>query len=72
MLVQKEVKNRKLAKTLMNIDEKELLSALEPLIEHKKPQLLKTGKHKRFKLFQAIKMKGSGPTASEIVIRDRM
>lgn len=55
MLVQKEVKNVALAKALKNIDEKELLLALEPFVKDQ-PQLLKVGKHKPFKPFKAIKI----------------
>ena len=72
MLIQKEVKNIDLAKVLEDIDEKELLSALEPLIKQNKLRLLKAGKHKQFKLFQAIRLKGKGLTASEMVVRDRI
>jgi len=71
MIVQKEVNNLELAKALKNIDEKELLFALEPFLKKTKPQLLKVGKRKPFKPFKAIKMKGHGPTASEMVIQDR-
>jgi hypothetical protein len=72
MIVQKEINNEKLAKVLKNINEKELLLALEPFLKKNKPQLLKIGKHKPFKPFKAIKMTGQGPTASEMVIRDRI
>jgi hypothetical protein len=71
MLVQKELKNPVLARILKNIDEKELLSALEPFLKNQ-PQLLKVGKHKPFKPFKAIKMEGEGINASEMVVRDRM
>jgi hypothetical protein len=38
----------------------------------KKGDLIKTGKHGPFKPFNAIKMKGKGLTASEMVIQDRL
>ncbi|NIU01457.1 MAG: hypothetical protein GWN01_11235 [Nitrosopumilaceae archaeon] len=72
MLVQKEISNPQLARALKNIDEKELFLALKPFIKKDKPQLLKVGKHRPFRKFRAIKMKGDGPKASEILIKDRM
>ncbi len=71
MLVQREVSNLELAKALKSIDEKELLLALKPFLKKNRSQLLKIGQHNPFKPFNAIKMKGKGPTASEIVIKDR-
>lgn len=72
MLVQKEVSNLELARALKNIDERELLLALESFIKKNRPQLLMVGQHRPFKPFKAIKMKGKGPTASEMVVRDRI
>ena len=72
MIVQKELNNLELAKVLNKINEKELLLALEPFIKMNKPQLLKVGKHKPFKSFEPIRMSGQGPTASEMVVQDRI
>lgn len=71
MIVQKEVTNLEHAKALKNIDEKELLLALQPYLQKIKPKLLKVGMHKQFKLFKAVKMNGEGISASEMVVRDR-
>ena len=72
MIVEKEIKNPELARVLEHIDEKELLSALAPFIKKNKRNLLKVGRHKPFRPFKAIKMKGKGLTASEMVVRDRI
>jgi len=71
MIVQREVKNIELAQVLKDIDEKELLYALNLFIKKKTPKLIKVGDQKPFKPFMAVKMKGEGPTASEMVIQDR-
>ncbi len=71
MLVQKEVYDTILAGVLQNIDEMELAKALKSYIEESKPKLLKAGKHRPFKPFKAIRMKGEGPTASQMVVEDR-
>ncbi len=71
MLVQREVHDTMLAGVLQNIDEMELAKALELYIEESKPKLLKAGKHRPFKPFKAIRMKGEGPTASQMVVEDR-
>ena len=71
MIIQKEVNNLELARVLKYIDEIELLYALEPYLQMTKFQLLKVGKRKPFKPFKAIKMRGHGPLASEMVIQDR-
>jgi len=72
MLVQKEVSSLELARALKNIDEKELLLVLEPFIKKNRPLLVKVGQHRPFNLFKAIRMRGNGPTASEMVVRDRI
>jgi len=72
MLIQKEVSNVELARALKNIDEKELFLALEPFIKKNKPRLLKIGRRRPCNPFKAVKMKGKGPTASEMVISDRI
>ena len=56
---------------LKRIDEKELSEALKPYAKRNKPRLLKVGKHKPFKPFKAIEMKGRGLAASKMIIRDR-
>ena len=71
MLVQREVHDTMLAGVLQNIDEMELAKALELYIEESKPKLLKAGKRRPFKPFKAIRMKGEGPTASQMVVEDR-
>ena len=71
MLVQREVHDTMLAGVLQNIGEMELAKALESYIEENKPKLLKAGKHRPFKPFKAIIMKGEGPTASQMVVEDR-
>ncbi len=71
MIVQREVKNIELAQVLKDIDEKELLYALNLLMRKKKTKLIKVGDKKHIKHFNAIKMKGKGITASEMVIMDR-
>ena len=71
MLVQREVHDTVLAGVLQNIDEMELAKALESYIRESKPKLLKAGKHRPFKPFKAIRMKGEGPTASQMVVEDR-
>jgi hypothetical protein len=38
----------------------------------RKPKLLQVGKQRPFKPFKAIKMIGNGPTASEMVLQDRL
>jgi hypothetical protein len=40
--------------------------------QRRKPKLLQVGKQCPFKPFKAIKMVGKGPTASEMVIQDRL
>ena len=72
MIVEKEINNLELARALKELNEKELLLALEPFLKKNKPQLLKVGKHRPFKPFKAIKMHGNGITASEMVIQDRI
>ena len=73
MIVQREVHNTDLAKLLETIDETELTKIFDPYLKKKKEvNLIKTGKQGPFKPFNAIKMKGKGLTASEIVIQDRM
>jgi hypothetical protein len=73
MIVQREVQNTGLAKLLQSIDETELTKILDPYLKKKKEvNLIKTGKHGPFKPFNAIKMKGKGPSASEMVIQDRL
>lgn len=73
MIVQREVQNTDLAKLLQSIDETELTKILDPYLKKKKEvNLIKTGKHGPFKPFNAIKMKGKGPSASEMVIHDRL
>jgi hypothetical protein len=72
MIVQKELKNKELADILINIDEKELMSALKPFIKNKNAQLLKVGSGRAFKPFKAIKMQGNGATATEMVVQDRI
>lgn len=71
MLVQREVHDTMLAGVLQNIDEMKLAKALESYIEKSKPKLLKAGKRRPFKPFKAIRMKGEGPTASQMVVEDR-
>lgn len=71
MLVQREVYDTMLAGVLQDIDEMELAKALESYIRKSKPKLLKTGKNRPFKPFKAIRMKGEGPTASQMVVEDR-
>lgn len=71
MLVQREVHDTVLAGVLQNIDEMELAKALESYIKASKPKLLKAGKHRPFKPFKAIRMKGEGPTASQMVVENR-
>lgn len=71
MIVQKKLTNLELAKALKDIDENELFLALQPYMKKNKPKLLIVGKHKKFKPFEAVKMKGKGDTASEMVVRDR-
>ena len=71
MLVQREVHDTMLAGVLQNIDEMELAKALESYIEESKSKLLKAGKRRPFKPFKAIRMKGEGPTASQMVVGDR-
>lgn len=71
MIVEKEVKNPELTRVLEQIDEKELLSVLAPFIKKNQQHLLKVGRHKPFRPFKAIKMKGKGLPASEMVVRDR-
>lgn len=70
MLIQREVYDTMLAGVLQDIDEMELAKALESYIK-KTSKLLKTGKHRPFKPFKAIRMKGEGPTASQMVVEDR-
>ena len=73
MIVQREVHNTDLAKLLETIDETELTKIFDPYLKkEKKGRLIKTGKHRPFKPFNAIKMKGKGPSASEMVIMDRL
>jgi len=72
MIVQKELNNLELVKVLKKINEKELLLAPGPFIKMNKAQLLKVGKHKPFKSFEPIKMSGQGPTASEMVVQDKI
>ena len=71
MIVQREVKNMELARVLKDIDENELLFALNLFIRKTKKQLIKVGKRKPFKPFKAIKMKGEGLSASEMIVQDR-
>ena len=70
MLVQRDVHDTMLAGVLQDIDEMELAKALELYIEESKPKLT-AGKHRPFKPFKAIRMKGEGPTASQMVVEDR-
>ena len=57
---------------LQKIDEMELAKALESyIIEESRPKIVKAGKRRPFKPFKAIRMKGEGPTASQMVIEDR-
>jgi len=73
MIVQREVHNPDLAKLLQTIDEKELTKILGPYLKQgKKVNLIKAGKHRPFKPFNAIKMKGEGLSASEMVVQDRL
>ena len=73
MIVQREVHNSDLAKLLETIDEAELTKIFGSYLKKgKKGNLIKTGKHGPFKPFNAIKMKGKGLTASEMVIQDRL
>ena len=73
MIVQREVHNTDLAKLLQTVDETELKKIFGPYLKKKKKgDLIKTGKHGPFKPFNAIKMKGKGLTASEMVIQDRL
>ena len=53
------------------IDEIELVKALDLSVKENKTDLLKVEKNKPFKPFKAIKMKGEGATASQMVINDR-
>jgi len=71
MLIQREVYDTMLAGVLQDIDEMELAKALESYIKESKLKLQKTGKHRPFKPFKAIRMKGEGPTASQMVVEDR-
>jgi len=70
-IVQREVYDTMLAGVLQDIDEMELAKALESYIAKSKPKLLNTRKHRPFKTFKAIRMKGEGPTASQMVVEDR-
>jgi len=49
----------------------ELIRERKNDLKKSKPNLLKIGKQRPFKPFKAIRMTGSGPTASESVIQDR-
>lgn len=49
-----------------------LLKQSSPARRKGKPKLLQAGKHQPFKPFHAIRMAGDGPTASEMVIQDRL
>lgn len=71
MIIQKEIKNTNLAEVLVKLNERELEEVLEPYLKKQEKNLLKVGQHKPFKYFRSIKMKGIGPTATEMVIRDR-
>ncbi len=71
MIVQRELRNAVLAQLLQSMDETVLEKALKPYMKKDPLRLLKDGKPRRFKPFKAIKMMGEGPTASEMVIRDR-
>jgi len=73
MIVQREVHNSDLAKLLETIDEAELTKIFGFYLKKgEKGDLIKTGKHGPFKPFNAIKIKGKGLTASEMVIQDRL
>ncbi len=71
MIIQKEIKNLKLVEVLEKLNERELEKVLEPYLEKKEISLLKVGKHKPFKYFRPIKMKGEGFDTSEMVVRDK-
>jgi len=72
MIVQREMGDFALAELLQRIDEADLAKALELYMDRNEPRLLKVGKHRPFKPFKAIRMSGTGPTASEMVTQGRM
>lgn len=72
MIVQREIENIAIAELLQKIDESDLENILNQYIKNLKPKLLQVGKRKPFKPFKAVKMTGNGPTASEMVLNDRL
>lgn len=73
MIVQREVHDDNLGKLLQTLDETELTRILAPYLKKKQEtSLVKIGKHIPFKPFKAIKMKGEGLSASEMVVHDRL
>ena len=73
MIVQREVHNTELAKLLQTVEETELTKIFDPYLKKgKRVSLIKTGKHRPFKPYNAIKMRGTGLTASQMVSQDRL
>jgi hypothetical protein len=72
MIIQKKIQNPHLAKLFDKLNEEDLGKVMEIYMKKIETKLLKVGKHKPFLPFKPIKLKGDGPGAAEMVIRDRV